>query len=137
MDNALWLFFALPQWYFQTLLMPFSAGPLTAIPASGIVSLLPGLAIAAAKREGRVLWFFVGMLLSHALVVTAGFLRGRLEHPDAFLLLFLAVQLTLTVLVIYQSERSRLAAVFLAWFNATYALFAAFIAGMSFSNTWL
>lgn len=40
MGNAIWLFFALPEWYFSTILQPFSAGPLTVIPALGIVSLV-------------------------------------------------------------------------------------------------
>lgn len=42
MGNAIWLFFALPDWYFSSILAPFSAGVLSTIPAAGIICLLVG-----------------------------------------------------------------------------------------------
>jgi hypothetical protein len=137
MGNALWLFFALPDWYFTTILMPFSAGPVTAIPASGIIALAAGLAFAIAGREPSILWGLVSVAASHLLVSVAGLFRGQLEDSGLVFLGFLFAQLVGLVYMVFVSHESRRAGLCIAWFCGTYALFAAFIASMSFADSWL
>ena len=137
MGDAIWLFLALPTWYFSIVTAPFAASYLTAVPASGILSLFAGAGLALARREAGVLWAFVGIVLSHGLVVIAGWFRGQFEQPGALLLAFIGLQFLIVGLVIALCRRSRLAGLLVGWFMATYGLFAAFIAGMAFPDTWL
>ncbi len=55
MGNAVWLFLALPQWFFSSILMPFGAGALTIIPALGVVCF--GIAATLGVRlRAKKLW---------------------------------------------------------------------------------
>ena len=139
MNGALRLLLALPAWYFSSILWPFAAGPLSAIPAFGTLCLVLGLLLGLAKRDLRLGFFIIPVALSEVLVAVAGASIGRL--PDAAsqlpLLLFIAIQVVVAGYLIYRVEESRKAAFALAVFSVTYALFAAFVAGMAFSDVWL
>ena len=139
MNNAVWLFQALPIWYFSTIVHPLSAGPLTAVPALGIISLVVGLTLGLSGREPRLLLFLIPFAFSQLFVAIAGALRGCLAGASSGppLLLFILVQVVLVGYLIYRLAGARGAAVALAAFSLTYALFADFVASMSFSNDWL
>ena len=139
MGNALWLFQALPEWYFSAAAHPLSAGLLSAVPALGTVLFAVGLALGFIAREPRLLFFLIPFALSQFFVATAGVLRGQLPGTSTMLpqLLFIAVQIVLVTYLIYCVAGARRAAVALAAFSLTYAFFASFIAAMSFSNVWL
>jgi len=139
MRNAIWLFLALPNWCFSTIVNPLSAGPLSAIPALGVISLVVGLILALSGREPRLFLFLIPFTLSQLFVAIAGALRGQLREESSLTpsLLFIVVQVVLVAYLIYYLAGARGAAVALAAFSLTYALFAGFVAGMSFSDNWL
>ncbi len=136
MGGALWLLGALPQWYFSTILQPLAAGPLSLVPALGTVCLLLGSLLGLGRRDLKLGLFLIPVALSQLLVGTAGALIGRIpgDISNALLLLFLGVQVLLAGWLVYILEDSRKAALALSFFSVSYALFAAFIAGMAFSN---
>lgn len=138
MGNAVWLFLVLPQWYFKTILAPFSAGPLTAIPALGVVCFAIGIVLGIRARAPSLLFFALLALASQAYVALAGFLRGAFHTSnDPVFFVFLVVQVVLAGYLIYRLKGARLPAVFLAIFTSSYAFFASFVAAMSFGDTWL
>lgn len=139
MGNAAWLTLALPQWYFPAFLAPFAAGGLTLIPAVGVLALLIALGLAAVRRRREVVWFLGPAAASHVLVAIAGLMRGRLEEnaSNVVLIVFLVAQLVGCGVLIWRLRRARVEAALLTVFALTYALFAAFIASMSFNDVWL
>ncbi|HYC75901.1 hypothetical protein [Brevundimonas sp.] len=139
MGDSVWLTLALPQWFFPTILAPFSAGPLTLIPAAGVLALLAGLGLAVLRRRREALWFLIPAAASHVLVAVAGLMRGDLgqDASNAVLLTFLAAQLVLCGGLIWRLKRARPEAGLLFVFAMAYALFAALIAAMSFTDVWL
>jgi hypothetical protein len=133
LNNAIWLFGALPKWFFPCILSPFSAGLLTAIPAGGVICLGIGSIVGVVKRQWRLLIFLLPTALSQIYVAVAGWFRGK-PKGGASLLVFLVLQLVFIVYLVYRSKGARPAAIALALFCIAYALFAAFIAGMAFAN---
>lgn len=139
MENAVSLTLALPQWYFPAILAPFAAGPLTLIPAAGVLALLAGAAMAALRRRREALWFLVPAAADHILVAVAGLMRGGLDQDvsNPVLIAFLVAQLVLCGGLVWRLRKARVEAALLTVFAMTYALFAAFIASMSFTDVWL
>jgi len=139
MGNAIWLFWALPKWFFSTFMHPLDAGLLSTVPALGIISLFVGLTLGLIGREPRLLLFFIPFTLSQLLVSIAGALRGQLPGASSGnpLLLFMLLHVVLVAYLIYFLVGARGAAAALAVFSLTYALFAALVASMSFSDNWL
>ena len=139
MDNAVWLFFALPQWYFITILAPLSGGPLTLIPAIGVVSLILGVALGTKARRRLILLFALLAFASQIFVAIAGFFRGSLEDSTVTPLLYayLLIQVLAAAYLIYRIKGARASAVLLAIFTTSYAAFACFISAMSLTNDWL
>lgn len=140
MGNAIWLFTALPGWFFPSILSPLQAGPLSLIPSAGIACLLIGLVLAIlGRRQPRLFAFVIPVLLTQGFVALAGFLRGQLTNDTATAVIygFFAVQLVLAGILVYRAGGARIAAAFLALFALSYAWFAGFIAGMAFTNQWL
>jgi hypothetical protein len=140
--NALWLFFAVPKWYCSTIVSPFSAGALSAIPALGILSLAIGVVVGLAKREASLLAFLLPSAASQILVVVAGFLRGAFQHDPNHLALwiigtFMLLQIVGAAYIVWRLEGARWPAAAIAIFTSSYASFAAFVAGMAFSDNWL
>ena len=139
MGNAVWLFFALPDWYFSTILAPFSAGVLTVVPAVGIVGLVVGTVWGAAKRRRALLIFLVLPAASQALVAVAGIMRGDLRNHESEVILwtFLVLQAVAAGYFVFRLNGARLPASALAVFALSYAFFASFVASMAFSDVWL
>lgn len=139
MENAVSLTLALPQWYFPAILAPFAAGPLTLIPAAGVLALLVGAGMAAVRRRREALWFLVPAVADHVLVAVAGVMRGDLRDDvsNPVLIAFLVAQLVLCGVLVWRLRQARAEAALLTVFAMTYALFAAFIASMSFNDVWL
>lgn len=139
MGNALWLFFAVPDWYFSSFANPLSAGPLSLIPALGTFCLLVGITIGVVQRRSRLLLWLIPFALSQALVTIAGALRGQVGGPAAntALLIFIATQFLVGTYLVYSLKGVRVPAVALAIFSITYAMHAAFVAGMALSDQWL
>ena len=140
MSNVIWLSFSLPLWYFSSLLHPFDAGFLSLVPAIGIVCLVVGACLTFARRNTALSWVLASVLLSQVFVALAGFLRGEVSQDEqlfAVTATFLCVQLVCLVLLLWYSKGARAASIPLAFFGGTYALFAAFVAVMAFSDTWL
>jgi len=140
--NALWLSWAVPFWYFITIASPFSAGPLSAIPALGVLSLAIGVIWGVVKREGSLLVFLIPFAASEIFAIVAGFWRGAFIRDPAHLLAwisgaFLLLQIAGSAYVVWKLKGARWPAAAVAIFNSSYALFAIFVAGMSFSDSWL
>ena len=130
---------ALPSWYFETILNPLAVGPLTAIPAFGAMCLGIGVILALIGRERRLLLFLVPLAISEILVALAGALRGDVPESAGgpILLVFVIAQSLFSIYLVYRMKGARWAASALALFSLTYALFAAFIAAMAFTDSWL
>lgn len=142
MGNALWLFLSVPVWYFGAIVSPLSAGPLSAIPALGALFLAIGIVAGAAKREMRLLVFVLLLAGSQILVAVAGFLRGALRPDPNNLLLwivgaFIFLQITGAAYIVWRLKGVRLPAAAMALFSSSYALFAAFVAIMAFTDDWI
>src|SRR5262245_57090277 len=137
MSNAAWLALALPQWYFATILAPFSAGSLTAVPALGVACLVVGSALGIRARAPSLLYFALLALASEIYVAVAGLLRGVVDSGNGPIFwAFLAAQALVAAYLIYRLEGVSVAAALLSVFTTTYAAFASFVAAMSFSDTW-
>jgi len=138
MGNAVWLFIAQAEWYFPCILAPLSAGALTLIPTIGIVALAIGVVLGVRAQEPGLLFFGLLAFASHVYVAIAGFLRGTVHDGNSpIFYAFLLVQIAVALFLVYRIRSARLSAMFLAIFTSSYAYFAAFIAAMSFSDTWL
>jgi hypothetical protein len=139
MGNAVWLFFALPDWYFSSILAPFGAGALSMIPAAGIICLLIGGVWGAVKRRLGLLFFLLLPLLSQVLVAVAGYMRGDVGNTTSQVVLsaFFWSQAGIAAYLVFRSKGARLPAVFLSLFCLSYAVFASFVASMSFGDVWL
>ena len=139
MGSAIWLLWAVPQWYFETLLDPLGAGLLSFIPALGALLLIVGLVLAAMRRRKGLLLFLIPFAASEALVAVAGAMRGRVGPPLAgwITLAFLAAQLLFCLWLLWRLRGARAPAAAFTVFSLTYALFAAFVASMAFADQWL
>lgn len=139
MNNAIWLLLATPGWYFSTILAPLSAGLFTAIPALGVLCLLAGVVLSVIRRRKGTLLFLIPFAASQAFVGLAGAMRGqfRTDESGFVLLAFVTGQLVLAVYLVWRLKGARVPAVLLALFSLSYALFAAFVAGMALTDNWL
>jgi hypothetical protein len=137
MTDGLWLFSTLPIWYFATLLNPLAASWLSLVPASGAVCLLVGLVLALYRRERNALWALLPFALSHIFVFITGTMRGAAAGITPLLVLFVVVQVPLSVWILIRCRGSRVAGLFLCWFSLTYAALAYLVGAMSFTDTWL
>lgn len=140
MENAIWLFAALPSWYVGLAMAPLSFGVLTLVPAIGLCALVVGVVLGAIGRRRALLWFLALAAASELLVVVAGLMRGQVGSTAALtvgLNLFLAAQLGASSYLIYRSKGNRAAASALGIFCITYAATANFVAAMSFTDNWI
>lgn len=130
---------ALPDWYFSSLLEPLSEDPLSLVPAIGAVSFIVGTGLSI-KQRNRGLWLFLlPFVFSEALVGVAGLFRGKVDQASATAIIsvFVVAVTAFAVWSIWRLKGFRLSAVQLAVFSITYSLFGAFVASMSFSDSWL
>ena len=74
------MLFGLPIEYFSTVTHPFVAGPLSAIPAFGVICLVIGAGIGLFMRERRLLLFLAPFLLSHLLMIVSWPFWGALSQ---------------------------------------------------------
>jgi hypothetical protein len=141
MGNAVWLFLAVPAWYSSTIVSPFSAGPLSAIPALGILSLTIGVVLGIVKRKTSLLIFLLLPTASQILVVVAGFMRGAFRSDanqlTLWILTFVLLQMAGAGYIVWRLKGARGPATAIAVFTSSYAVFAAFVAAMAFSDDWL
>jgi hypothetical protein len=137
--SALWLVLALPEWFFSAFLHPVSGGPLTIVPAVGTASLCLGLVLGLISRERSLLLFLLPWAASETFVAIAGVARGRLTSTGVgpILIGFLIAQLLLSAYLLYRTRTRPWAAAALGLFSLTYAVFAAFVAGMALTDDWL
>lgn len=147
MANAIGLLVAVPLWYLLTVGFPLAAGALTLVPAAGTLSLGLGVVLGAIRQRRDLLLFLLPFALSEILVGVAGAMRGQVRIGEADpalvdlvhggLFIFMAVQVAISAYLVYLLKGARSSAIALAIFTVTYAAFAAFVATMSFSDTWL
>ena len=89
------------------------------------------------------LWIFLLLpAASQTLVVVAGFLRGTLRHDPHHVTrwvirTFMLLQIVGAAYIVWWSEGARWPAAAIAIFTSSYAFFAAFVAAMAFSDTWV
>ena len=138
-SNALWLFSAVPVWYFAGVAHPFKSGMLSFIPFLGTVGLVAGGLSALVQRRRALLLFAFPFLLSEAYVFVAGRFEGQFRGSASLLpeWLFLITQAALIAHLVYKSRQTWLTSLALAVFSLSYALFALFIGGMAFAEDWL
>jgi len=138
MDSVKRLFLATPQWYFDA---AFGADVLLfrIFFGVGTLALVVGVVWGMLRREPRLFLFLIPLLLSQFLVAVAGGFerQGAVAWVDPLLFLFLASQMLLCLYLIYRLEEVRRAATALSLFSITYAVHAAFVAGMSLTGDWL
>lgn len=140
MANAVWLFFALPKWYFGSSLNPLAGGLPTGIPTSGVIALVAGLILVLWSKGGpNFTWILASLVVSQLYVSISGLFRGRLpsEAVDWPFGVFLLGQLTIVAMFIWRSREDRIKASLLSWFGITYASYAALIARMTLTDTWM
>ena len=139
MGNTVWHFFQLPLWYFSTILTPFAAGWLTAIPAIGILCLAAGVTWGLAKEEPSLLIFLLLPAVSQFLVVVVGFLPRSLRGSagDPILWAFLLLEVAIAGFLVWRLKGARGPAAALAVYALSYAFFACIVAGMTLSDHWL
>ncbi|WP_333570998.1 hypothetical protein [Sphingomonas sp.] len=143
MGDAIWLFTALPTWYLGAAMMPFSGGVLTLVPAIGLFAFAVGIVLCAIMRRRALLWFLALFAASELLVALAGIMRGEVRAVGSStplslgLNLFLGAQILASGYLIYRIKGARAPAAALSVFSVTYAATAAFVASMSFSDSWL
>jgi hypothetical protein len=80
MGNAIWLLRALPEWFFESIRHPIIGGPLSAIPAFGVVCLAVGVVLGFARRQEKLLLFLLSPIASEVLVAISGIFRGRIPE---------------------------------------------------------
>ena len=140
MAAAIWMIWAVPLWYFQVL-GQLSRGYLGySLPAwIGIAGLVLGMTIAVRKRETRLLWFLLSLLLTQVFVAASGLFRGQLDGAPLQwgLSAFMFAQIGLIVFLVMRFKGARLAASGLGAFGLSYAWFASFFAAMSFADVWI
>lgn len=139
MNNALWLLLALPVWYFSAAAVAFQERWLTLIPAAGALCLMIGVIGGILMRRSRLLYFATPLVFSELIVGFSGFFRGKFKESEAntILVSFLVFEFIILIFLVYRMKGYRLPAFSLAIFSLTYAVFAALIASMSFSDKWL
>lgn len=138
MGAAIWLSVAFPEWYFSALRTPFSGMLLFSMPAAGVVCLGLGCIAGVVSRDIRLLRFLVPIALSELLVAIAGSIRSKVPSSAVMLVLifFLAIQVALNSYFVYRFKGARFASTLLLAFSLSYAVFAAFFAGMTFGENW-
>jgi hypothetical protein len=137
MSDVLALNIILPQWFFQTLASPLGGGLLTAIPVSGIVTLIVGVVLAIRRRERFALFALLPVGMAHLYVTAASFFRGGLPDSSFLSSAFLLGELLFVGALIVYSRHSRLAAALIGWSCLAYAFVAALIGDMTLTNAGL
>ena len=135
----MWTLWQTPMWFLETVLYPFQEGALTLIPAVGTVCLITGVLWCVFRPARELLWLAVPFLVSTAMLLIAWMLWEQVPRgqANATVLVFLAIQASVIGFVTYRLRKRLGPAVLLAVFNATYALFAGFVAGMAMTGSWL
>ncbi|MEM8755835.1 MAG: hypothetical protein AAGF90_23000 [Pseudomonadota bacterium] len=137
--TATWLILDTPVWFLSSIAAPFQASFLSAIPAAGVVALGTGCFALFFNRSKR-LWGFAALFaLSVLFVAVAGLFRGDLKESGllSVLMVFIGAQFALSAVLVFRNHGARMPAVAFATFNVAYAAWTAFVAGMSFSDSWL
>ncbi len=141
MGNAIWLFLATPVWYLSALATLLVPGDriFGLVALVGLLGLVLGTVLGIKRRQAKLLWFLLSPLLSQVYVAFAGLLRGALASDPATLAfwIFMALQLAMLSFLLFRCRDARLPGAALSLFGISYALFAAFFAAMSFTDTWL
>ena len=141
MGNAIWLFLVTPVWYLSALATLLVPGDriFGLVALVGLLGLFLGTVLGVKRRQAKLLWFLLSPLLSQVYVALAGLLRGALASDPATLAfwIFMALQLALLSFLLFRFRDARLPGAALSLFGISYALFAAFFAAMSFTDTWL
>lgn len=137
MDYIIRLVTFLPGIYVGVIFSPGVPLLLAAIPVSGLLSLVAGIAWAISRNEPTVLWAAIPVVLSHVyLGVAAVFFAGRLADADFAFFGFMAVEVALVIALIVRARSSRFAAVLVGWFATTYALAAGALGGATLTGNW-
>jgi hypothetical protein len=127
----------LPGMYVAVVFAPGVPLLLAAIPVSGLIALVAGSWVAVLRRERSVLWLAVPVALSHLYFgVAAMFFAGQVTDAGLAFWSFMIVELALVVAIVAYARSSRLAAILVGWFTATYALAAGVLTGSTLTGNW-
>lgn len=109
------------------------------IPFVGTIGLVAGGAMGLVRRKRALLLFVFPFTVSECYVAIAGSFRGQLRGNASLLpsCIFIFVQLLLIGYFVYKSRHARIATFAFTIFSASYALFALFVGGMAFADSWL
>lgn len=93
----------------------------------------------AVKRRLGLLIFLLLPLSSQVLVAVAGFMCGDVDNDTSEIVLsaFFWSHVAIAAYFVFRLKGARLPAVLLGLFSLSYAVFASFVASMSFSDVWL
>jgi len=140
MQSAITMFGLVPFWYFELLGQLSRGYQGYSLPAwIGVVGLVLGVAEGIRRREKRLLWFLISLLLTQAFAAASGLFRGQLDGPPLQwgLSIFMIAQIGLTVFLVMCFKGARLPAAGLGAFCLSYAWIASFLAAMSFADVWI
>jgi hypothetical protein len=139
--GAVWMLRMLVETYFLSFLKPFSDFfPLSLIGAVGTLALTVGV-VACVRTGWRPLRLFaLPVAFSVALIMLSSALWEQVRTDATINIItavFLGGQLLAALFLVWLLRRAWLAAVPLAIFSMTFAVFAMFIAAMALTGNWL
>jgi hypothetical protein len=119
--------------YLHMVANPFEGGsPLSPIPATGVAALVLAVGLAMVRREARLWWMLLPVLVSQALVLFAALMIGVSDALLPSMIVFAAAEFVLIGFAIYRCRASRLAGIFGGWFALSYFYVAALDAFLFF-----
>ena len=113
--------------------------PVSYCTSAGTLALFTGSVVGILRRRPLLFFFLFSPLISEGYVAIGGALRGQVRGTASMIatFIFLGVQSSLILFLVYRSRGARLAAAALALFCTSYALFACFVGAMALADDWL
>ncbi len=140
MHNVTWLMTMVPQWFFTSLMNPLQGGFTSIVPAVGAACFVLGALLSLFYWRRQLLLFLVPLALSLAVIAAAGYMRGEYDNLTIIepgMVAFVVTQALLAVMFAYKSKAAWLPAIALAAFSVSHAMYAAKIATMALTDTWV
>ncbi|MCP5088199.1 MAG: hypothetical protein GY952_15510 [Rhodobacteraceae bacterium] len=129
-----------PQWFFTSLMNPLQGGYTSLVPAAGALCFAAGVLLSLLYWRRQLLLFLIPLTLSLAVVAGSGYMRGEYDNLaiiEPGMLAFVATQALLAVMFAYKAKAAWLPGIALAAFSVSHAMYAAKIATMALTDTWV
>lgn len=140
MHNVTWLMTMVPQWFFTSLMNPLQGGFTSMVPAVGAACFVLGALLSLFYWRRQLLLFLVPLALSLAVIAAAGYMRGEFDNLaiiEPGMVAFVVMQALLAVMFACKAKTAWLPGIALAAFSVSHAMYAAKIATMALTDTWV